>query len=76
MKMVDKRLYGAKAFSELQIGECFTDEAEVFMKIVDVDATNKMKLNCVCLTTGMTYSQDEHTMVIPVDTELHIYTKR
>ena len=76
MKIIDKRLSGSKAFSELQIGDCYKDGDAVFMKIVEIEAANKMKLNCVCLTNGMAYNQDEHTLVVPIDTELYIYTKR
>ena len=76
MKIIDKRLSGSVAFSELQIGDCYKDGDAVFMKIVEIEALNGMKLNCVCLTNGMAYNQTEHSIVVPVDTELTLYTKR
>lgn len=76
MKIIDKRLSVGKAFSELQVGECYKDEDAVLMKIIEIEAVNGMKLNCVSLASGMVYNQSEHSVVVPVDTELHIHTKR
>jgi hypothetical protein len=75
MKITDKRLASSIRFSELACGDCYKDGNDVFMRILEITASNDMKVNCISLTTGLPYYQDGNAVVVGVDTELILRTR-
>ena len=70
MTITVKNTYNRVPFSDITLGECFTDEGNYLIRMENSFTEVNVRVNAVNLNTGETYFYNENDMVIPVNAEL------